>query len=193
MFDKEKEHSFFGECWKMFNEIRKDNSDEGWEKCLATARSISGKERLHEKIILAVMDEAEVEASLDIKERTLSYKKAGAAFQDAWKMFSYFLDKKASFPEICMKTLQEYHKTYDSKFASDLATAIYEAMCKEVNVCGAFMSDAFHFYVQYKDGITETQEAAASAEAENIINVYPEHTLQMMDMYAGLQKRGRTA
>ena len=53
------------------------------------------------------------------------------------------------------------------------------------------MHDAYHFYMEVQNGITENAEDDALKKAESIIDVYPEHMLQMMDMYADLKKRGQ--
>lgn len=53
------------------------------------------------------------------------------------------------------------------------------------------MHDAYHFYMEFQNGITENAEDDALKKAESIIDVYPEHMLQMMDMYADLKKRGQ--
>ena len=53
------------------------------------------------------------------------------------------------------------------------------------------MTDAFSFYQEFQDGISDKSEAEAYKKAENIINVHPEHMLQMMNLYADLRAAAR--
>ena len=125
------------------------------------------------------------------KEKAAAYKAAGAAFQAAWKMFSCFIDNVDGFKQSGMQILSEYNKEYSGRFAKKLGSAIYAAVCANLNSDGAFMHDAYHFYMEFQNGITENAEDDALKKAESIIDVYPEHMLQMMDMYADLKKRGQ--
>lgn len=194
MINKELEHKIFGECWAMFNKARKDDSDEGWQACINEAHRICeayDNRKFHEKLVLAVAEEAETESKMKNKEKTAAYKAAGAAFQAAWKMFSCFIDNVDGFKQSGMQILSEYNKEYSGRFAKKLGSAIYAAVCADLNSDGAFMHDAYHFYMEFQNGITENAEDDALKKAESIIDVYPEHMLQMMDMYADLKKRGQ--
>lgn len=192
MFNKEEEHRIFGRAWSMFNTVRKNPTDEGWERCISEAHEISvsipERKAFHEKLVLAIIEEAESEEK-NKKERAASYKKAGAAFQAAWKMFASFIDDSEQFKIHGMKALAEYNAMYSGRFAKKLGTAVYEAACKENNCPGAFMNDASAFYQKFQKGISTEDEAEAYAEAERIIDIHPEHTLQMMTMYTELRKR----
>lgn len=193
MFDKEKEHQFFGACWAMFNTVRKDNTDEGWKACMETAHVLcEGQEhqRFHEQIAIAIVDEAEAEAAMQGTEKTTAYKAAGKTFQSAWKLVETLMEAE-TLEDCAMKQMTAFYQDNAGRFARYLGTAIYDFVCKERRVSGSFLKEAYQFYDKYKAGISEKEEAAANAEAETIIDVHPEYTLQMMDMYAGLQQRAR--
>lgn len=194
MINKELEHKVFGECWAMFNKTRKDDSDEGWQACINEAHRICqtyDNRKFHENLVLVIAEEAEKESKMKNKERAMAYKAAGAAFQAAWKMFSCFIDNPDGFKQTGMQILSEYNKEYSGEFAKKLGSAVYEAVCADLNSDGAFMHDAYHFYMEFQNGIAENAEDDALKKAESIIDVYPEHMLQMMDMYADLKKRGQ--
>lgn len=192
MLDNEKEHKFFGDCWRMFNAVRKDNSDAGWERCTATARALCEKKenkRFHEKIALAVIDEAEHEIGMDIKERQSAYKKAGAVFQASWELFENFMTDIDAFRNTGMQQLTDFNALYDCQFATALSAAIYEVVCNYVHGEGDFMATAYRFYEKYKGGITVDMEPKAYADAEDIVNSHPQYMLHMMGMYEDLKKR----
>ena len=97
MLNKEVEHKIFGKCWKMFNTVRKNPTDTGWEKCVNEAHEISELiaeyKKFHEKLVLATIEEAETEEkNKNAKEKSDSYKNAGAAFNAAWEMFARFIE-----------------------------------------------------------------------------------------------------
>lgn len=196
MLDKNTEHKIFGRCWQMFNTVRKNPTDEGWEKCVNEAHDISESiaeyKKFHEKLVLSVIEEAEYEEKIkNMKEKSTAYKLAGGAFQASWEMFSRFIDNPEKFKKSGMDILAEYNKTYTGKFAKKLGAAIYEVSCAENNCPGAFMNDAYTFYQTFQNGITPEMESDAYAKAEHIIDLHPEHMLQMMEMYSDLKAKGK--
>lgn len=196
MLDKKTEHGVFGKCWNMFNTVRKNPTDRGWETCVNEAHkimvSVNGFEKFHEKLVLAVIEEAEFEEKCkDAQDKAAAYKDAGAAFQNAWEMFSRFIENPDKFKESGMDVLNEYNKAYKSRFAKKLSSAIYEVVCADNNFPGAFMNDAYTFYQEFQNGITPDMEADAYAKAEHVIDMHPEHMLQMMEMYADLKAKGK--
>lgn len=193
MLDKTKTHELFGKIWSVFNKIRKHNDDAGWSECVARANELHNDYdgKLYEKVILAVMSEADRECKLDNSRE--EYKKAGKAFQDAWKMFEVFADNIDSFRENGMNTLTEYLREHEGKFACDLGNAVYEAACNETNCEGSFMSVAYPFFEEYKDGISREQEKMAYAKAEKIIRSHPEYMTHMMNMYSELKNKAIAA
>lgn len=196
MLNKEVEHKIFGKCWKMLNTVRKNQTDTGWEKCVNEAHEISESiaeyKKFHEKLVLATIEEAETEEkNKNAKEKSASYKNAGAAFNAAWEMFARFIDNPDEFKKSGMDILAEYNKTYSGRFAKKLGAAIYEVVCAENNCKGTFMKDAYTFYQEFKNGITSDIESDAYAKAERIIDKHPEHMLQMMEMCAELKIRGQ--
>lgn len=193
MFDKEKEHRFFGACWAMFNAVRKDNTDEGWMACTKTAHRLCEREenkRFHEKITISLVDEAEREAAMKPEERSAAYKVTGKAYQAAWTLLEELMSVE-DFGKNGIPKMVAFNQAYEGRFPKYLSAAVYEFVCKERNLPGSFLEEAYRFYGKYKNGISEQEAMQANEEAENIINVHPAYMLQMMDMYAGLQERAR--
>ena len=187
--NKKEAHKVFGEVWKMFNTVRKNNTDDGWKACMDEANRIYAEypSKFYEAVVLAVVAEAEREARLNQSVRQNEYKNAGMAFQAAWKLFETFADDMGAFKVNGMKALSDFNAKYSGKFAEKMGSAVYETLCKAANDKGSFMTDAFAFYQEFHDGISDKAEAEAYKKAENIIDIHPEHMLQMMNLYAGLR------
>lgn len=186
MLNKEKAHEVFGEIWTMFNNVRRDNSDEGWSRCVEEADRIhlENPDNLYEKILLAVVDEAEAEAKVqDTDERHARYKAAANAYQAVWKLFERLLNC------LDVNSVVAYNQQFTGAFATKLSSAVYEAACGGMKQKGSFAHDAYSFYEKFKNGISDEQTSDAYMQAECIIEMHPEYMLQMMDMYDDLRKR----
>ena len=191
--DKKEAHKVFGEVWKMFNTVRKNDTDDGWKACMDEANRIHAEypSEFYKTVVLAVVAEAEREARLNPSDRQKEYKNAGTVFQAAWKMFVTFADDIESFKASGMTALSDFNVKFSGKFAEKMGSAVYEALCRAANDKGSFMTDAFSVYQEFQGGISDKSEAEAYKKAENIINVHPEHMLQMMNLYADLRAAAR--
>lgn len=192
--NKKETHKVFGEVWQMLNTVRKNDTDDGWKACMDEANRIYAEypsNKFYESVVLAVVAEAEREARLDPSVRQKEYRNAGMAFQAAWKLFEKFADDMDAFKTNGMKALSEFNTKFSGKFAEKMGSAVYEVLCKATNDKGSFMTDAFSFYQEFQDGISDKAEAEAYKKAENIIDVHPEHMLQMMNLYADLRAAAR--
>lgn len=178
-------HAVFGTIWAMFNDVRKDNTDEGWAKCVSTSEIIVKKhpEKMFEKVILAVIEEAEAESKIeDNKEKNAKYREAAKAFSGAWRLYESLVKT------LDINAMYTYCNDNPGKMANKLAAAVYEAACGEKYATGSFMKVAYDFYEEFKDGIPASRTDEAYEKAERIIDAHPEHMLQMMEMYHDLKE-----
>lgn len=181
MNNRKKVHDVFARIWRMFNNVRKDNSDASWERCVNEAGMISKEnpEPMYEKILLAVIKEAEEESKLQApEEKAARYKAAAKAFNEAWGLYESLMDC------LDVNAIAAYCHNNTNEMARKLAAAVYEAACGMRNTKGTFAETAYAFYEKYQDGI----KAEALAEAEGIMVRYPEYTLQILNLYEGLKK-----
>lgn len=184
MLNKEEMHSILGEIWNMFNNVRKDQSDNGWARLVATANDIvkNHPEKVFEKIVLAVVKEAEDESKIkDRKERVQTYRNAAKAFTSAWSLYedlSKCLD---------INSLHAYFNSNPGEFASKIGTALYEYACNVHITPGSFMSEAYTFYEEFCDGISKENIQNAYIKAEDIIKNHPAYMLHMMEMIRELK------
>lgn len=177
----------FGDSWKMFNEVRKNNTDEGWTKCIETAEKISEENtgEVYKKLLLAVVGEAERESKIkDEKSRNEVYRIAAKAFNEAWKLYESL---ERSFD---IGKLHAYCMENSGRFASDLGAALYEFECEKRLSCGDFMKALYEFYKKYHDGITDDVAHEAFKESEMLIEKHPGHALQMLEVFHELKALG---
>lgn len=181
-----KYHDIFKKMWKVFNDVRRDNTDEGWRKCAEAAESICKQnDKMIEKIMLAVVAEAEDESKIeDLKEKSMRYREAAKAFTDAWTLYESLNES------LNTNAINVYCKTNRGTFARKLSSAIYEDACDKHTVKGGFAKAAYSFYDKFKEGISESNQSKAYEEMESVIEKYPSYVLQMMDMYSELSRRG---
>lgn len=189
----EKIHALFGEVWGMFNGLRKTGySDEGWKAAVAKADELGKNSRLLQEVVLAVIDEAEAEYKSSPEDRKTAYKTAAAVFSGSWKLFEDLMNCPAGekFSAEGIRLLADYLGKYPKNtFAGKLGNSVYRAACSCKKGDGNFVAAALGFYMKYQNGIDEKCRNTAFAEAERILNVRPEYTLQMMELLNGLQKR----
>ncbi len=177
-------HETFKKMWDIFNEVRKNNTDEGWAKCVEDSETICKniRNKMIEKIMLALVAEAESESKIkNIEERTLLYRAAAKAYSEAWSLYES-LDKTFD-----INTVHAYCENNNkSEFSKKLCTAIYENACGKKFKNGNFAKSLYGFYEKLKSGIACDE---AYMEMESMIDIYPAYTLQIMDVYHEFQKK----
>lgn len=178
-------HEGFSAVWKMFNEVRKNDCDAGWDACVETAKKIMNEhpDKMFEKIILAVIEEAEAESKIkDKQKRNAQYRLSAKAFSSSWTLFESLMKT------LDINTLHAYCVDNPGRLASKLSAAVYETACGAKNAQGSFMEDAFEFYQMFAKGITKENQKEAFKAAEMLVDAYPEHTLQVMSMLKDLKE-----
>lgn len=177
----------FKHCWAMFNAVRKDQSDVGWENCVSEANAINQlyNEELYEKIVLAVVEEAESEFKLPENEKCAAYHSAKKAFNEAWVLFKGIFISQADNKEDLIK---EYRTSNPGVFALKLSSSIYTAYCNmEEEV--SFLAVVYPFIDKFNKGISDSEKNTAYTMAENMIQLYPQYMCQILKLYSDLRKK----